>query len=64
MGNHANECFCLVCNKKRKVGKDAKEEIEGDMVYIYCSECNSELYNYKISVKKSRNVKADHKTKS
>ena len=64
MSNHANECFCLKCNTKRRVGRDAKEVIDEDMVYIYCSECDSELYNYKVSVKKDRNKKADHKARN
>jgi len=62
MGNHANECFCLKCNLKRRVGRDAKTEIVDDECYVYCSICESELYNYKINVQKKRDIKADHKS--
>jgi predicted metal-binding protein len=64
MGNKISSCLCLKCGKLRKVGRDSREEIIDGICFITCNECGSELYSYKVSVKKSRNGKADHKTRN
>ena len=64
MSNKIDTCFCLQCNAERKVGKNAHEVVEDGICYIVCDICQSELYDYKVSVKKTRNKKADHKSHS